>query len=319
MNQGTKTKGKKPARTKAIGKNFRTQAELHGMLLPGTVIMLVFSIIPLFGLIIAFKNYKASMGFWGIITSKWNNFFNFEQVFKSTQFWSMIRNTLGINLIGQFVSIIVTILFALLLNELRSRKYKSFAQTVAYMPHFLSWVVFGGLCINLMQPDGVLNNILTGIGLIKEPIVFLAEPKYFWGVAILTGLLKDLGWGAILYLAAIAGIDPVLYEAATIDGAGRWNRMRHVTLPGILPTIMIMLIFAVAGMLNNNFTQIFVFQNVLNMPMSQVIDTYVYQIGLQQFQFGIGAAVSLMKSVFAVILLVLANVASKKLTDSGLF
>ncbi len=311
--------GRKKTHSKAIGRNMRTQAELHGMLLPGSVIMMVFSIIPLFGLIIAFKNYKASMGFLGIFTSKWNDFFNFRQVFKSTQFWSMIRNTLGINLIGQFISIITVILFALLLNELRSRKFKSLVQTVTYMPHFLSWVVFGGLCINLMQPEGIINNILTGTGLVKDPVLFLADPKYFWGVAIITGLFKDLGWGAILYLAAIAGIDPVLYEAATIDGANRWKRMRFVTLPGILPTVMIMLIFAVAGMLNNNFTQIYVFQNVLNAPMSQVIDTYVYQVGLQQFQFGIGAAVSLMKSVFAVLLLILANFASKKLTNSGLF
>ncbi len=319
MYKSTKIRGKKTRKSKGIGHNLHTQAELHGMLLPGSIIMLVFNIIPLFGLIIAFKNYKPSMGVMGIFTSAWNDLFNFKQVFKSSQFWSMLGNTLGINLIGQFVSIIVTILFALLLNEIKSKKFKALAQTATYMPHFLSWVVFGGLCINLMQPDGILNQILISIGIIQDPIIFLAKPSYFWGIAIITGLIKDLGWGAILYLAAIAGIDPVLYEAATIDGANRFNKMRHVTLPGILSTIMIMLIFAVAGMLNNNFTQIYVFQNVLNLPTSQVIDTYVYQIGLEQFQFGIGAAVSLMKSIFAVLLLVLANLASKKLTDSGLF
>lgn len=319
MEQIVKPNIRKKNAFKAIGRDLRTQIELHGMLIPGTVIMLVFNILPLFGLLIAFKNYKPSLGFAGIFTAEWNHFFNFKQVFRSTQFWSMIRNTLGINLIGQLISIIATILFALLLNELTNRKFKSTVQTVAYMPHFLSWVVFGGLCINLLSPEGIINTILVNIGLVKEPLLFLANPKYFWGVAIGTALVKDLGWGAILYLAAISGIDPALYEAATIDGAGRWKRMRHVTLPGIMPTIMILLIFAVAGMLNNNFTQIYVFQNVLNMPMSQVIDTYVYQVGLQQFQFGIGSAVSLMKSVFAVLLLFLANFASRKLTDSGLF
>lgn len=303
-----------------IGKDLRTQMELHAMLLPGTVSMLLFSIVPLFGLLIAFKNFRPSMGFNGIFTAPWNNFAHFRQIFRSPQFWPMIRNTLGINILGQLVSIVATICFALLLNELRSKRFKSTVQTVAYMPHFLSWVVFGGLCINILSPDGgVINQILLRLGLVKEPILFLANPKYFWSVAIFSALSKDLGWGAILYLAAIAGIDPALYEAGTIDGAGRWQKMRHITLPGIMPTIMIMVIFAVAGMLNNNFTQIYVLQNVLNMPTSQVIDTYVYQIGLQQFQFGVGAAVSLMKSVFAVILLILANIASNKLTNSGLF
>lgn len=303
-----------------LGKDLRSQVELHCMLLPGTVMMIIFSIIPLFGLLIAFKNFKASMGFDGIFKAAWNDFAHFKQIFRSPQFWPMIKNTLGINLIGQVVSIIATIIFALLLNELRSTKFKSTVQTIAYMPHFLSWVVFGGLCINLLSPDGgVVNGILLSLGLVKDPVLFLADPKYFWGVAILTGLVKDIGWGAILYLAAIAGIDPALYEAGTIDGASRFQKIWHITLPGILSTVMIMIIFAVAGMLNNNFTQIYVYQNVLNMPASQVIDTYVYQVGLQQFQFGVGAAVSLMKSVFAVVLLVLANFTSNRLTHSGLF
>lgn len=314
------TQKRKRIGTQDIGKDPRTQAELHIMLLPGTISMIVFGIIPLFGLLIAFKNFKASMGFNGIFTAPWNAFAHFKQIFRSPQFASMIRNTLGINIIGQVVSILATIFFALLLNELRSRRFKSTVQTVAYMPHFLSWVVFGGLCINILSPDGgIVNQFLLASGLVSEPVLFLANPSYFWGVAIITGLIKDLGWGAILYLAAISGIDPALYEAGTIDGAGRWQRMRHITLPGIMPTIMIMVIFAVAGMLNNNFTQIYVFQNVLNMPASQVIDTYVYQVGLQQFQFGVGAAISLMKSVFAVILLILANFASNRLTHSGLF
>ena len=154
-------------------------------------------------------------------------------------------------------------------------------QTVTYLPHFLSWVIFGGLFITLLNPDGgIVNFLLLKLGLIDEPIQFLGDPKYFWGVAIGTNLLKEIGWGAILYLAAIAGIDQSLYEAAAIDGAGRFKRMLHITLPGILPTVMILVIFAVSGMLNNNFTQIYVLQNSLNLPTSQVIDTYVYRTGL---------------------------------------
>ncbi len=310
----------KRKRSAELGKDWRTQTELHLMLLPGTVSMLVFSIVPLFGLLIAFKDFRPIMGFDGIFTAPWNHFSHFRVIFSSPQFWPMIRNTLGINLIGQAVSIVVTIFFALLLNELRSVRIKSLVQTVAYMPHFLSWVVFGGLCINLLSPEGgIINNFLVGLGLVESPVLFLANPDCFWGVAIVTALAKDLGWGAILYLAAIAGIDPALYEAGTIDGAGRWQKMRYITLPGIMPTIMILLIFAIAGMLNNNFTQIYVLQNVLNKPASQVIDTYVYEVGLQNFQFGVGSAISLMKSVFAVLLLIIANYSSNKLTDSGLF
>jgi len=288
------------------------------MLAPGTFMMILFSIVPLFGLAIAFTAFRPVMGFQGIFRAPWNDFLNFRIFFNSSQFWPMVRNTLGINLLGSFFTMITVITFALFLNELFSRKFKSFVQTVTFMPHFISWVVFGGLFINLLQPDALINNILMRLGM-QSPILFLADPRYFWGVAIVTSILKDLGWGAVLYLAAIAGIDPGLYEAATVDGAGRFSQMWHVTLPGMLPTIMIMSIFAIAGMLGSNFTQIFVFQNVLNMPTSQVIATYVFQIGLQQFQFGIGAAASLVMSFFAVILLVGANYSSNRLTKSGLF
>lgn len=192
-------------------------------------------------------------------------------------------------------------------------------QTITYLPHFLSWVIFGGLFITLLNTDGIVNYLLLEFHLIDKPLQFLAEPKYFWGIAIGTGLLKDLGWGAILYLAAIAGVDQSLYESAAIDGAGRLKRMLHITIPGIMPTLMVLVIFAVSGMLNNNFTQIYVLQNTLNLPASQVIDTYVYQTGMLQFQFASATAIGLMKTVFALLLLVGANTVSNKLTKTGLF
>ena len=290
------------------------------MLLPGTLLIIVFSIIPLFGILVAFKDYRPSMGWLGIFTAPFDNFRNFRQVFRSSQFWPMLRNTLGINLIGQAVTIPLTILFALFVNEVRSRKFKSVVQTATYMPHFLSWAVYGGLVVTMLSPDGgLLNVLLQAFGLIDEPVSFMAKTEYFWAIAIISGLLKELGWGTIIYLAAIAGVDPDLYEAAAIDGATRIHRMFHITLPSILPTVMIMVIFAVAGMLNNNFTQIYVLQNSLNRDASQVIDTYVYQVGMQQFQFGVATAANLMKSVFALLLLGMANFVSKKLTDTGLF
>jgi putative aldouronate transport system permease protein len=188
------------------------------------------------------------------------------------------------------------------------------------MPHFISWVVYGGIVITLLSSDGgAINIALTKLGIIKEPISFMSKPKYFWGVAITSGLLKELGWGAILYIAAIAGVEKDLYEAAAIDGANRFQCMWHITIPGILSTVMIMIIFAVAGILNNNFTQIYVLQNSLNLSRSEVIDTYIYKVGIKQLQFGMAAAVNVTKSFFAIALLLLANKASGKLTGRGLF
>jgi putative aldouronate transport system permease protein len=302
-----------------FGYDFRTQFELKLMLWPAVFLIFLFDFTPLFGLLMAFKSYEPILGVKGIFTSDWNHFQHFSRLFQNFQFWPMVRNTLGINLLNALISIPVTLMFALLLNEVKHPKFKSLVQTITYLPHFLSWVIFGGLFITLLNTTGIVNTILVEFNLIEEPIAFLGDPKYFWGVAIGTALLKDLGWGAILYLAAIAGVDQHLYEAAAIDGAGRFKRMWHVTIPGILPTLMVLIIFAVSGMLNNNFTQIYVLQNSLNLPTSQVIDTYVYQTGLLQFQFASATAIGLLKSVFALLLLVGANMLSKKLTKTGLF
>ncbi len=164
-----------------------------------------------------------------------------------------------------------------------------------------------------------MNQLLMGMHIISQPKEWMADADCFWSICIASGLIKDLGWSAIIYLAAISGVDPTLYEVVDIDGGNRYHKMRHVTLPAILPTVMVMIIFAVSGMLNNNFTQIYVLQNPLNMERSNVIDSYIYQIGMQQFQFGIATAAGLVKSVFALLLLVGANWTSKKLTSSGLF
>ena len=311
---------KKNKKNYGYGRDRKTQLELYAMMAPATVLIILFSIVPLFGLLIAFENYRPVSGVAGIFTSPWNNFKNFKIVFKNYDFIPMLKNTLGINLLNNLISIPVTLFFALMLNEVMNEKFKSLIQTVTYMPHFLSWVVFGGLFMTLLSTDnGFVNSIMMNIGLIKDPIGFMAEPKYFWGITVISSLLKELGWGAILYIAAIAGISQDLYEAAMIDGAGRFKRMWYITIPCIKPTLMIMIIFAVSGMLNNNFTQIYVFQNSLNISASQVIDTYIYEYGLRQMQFGVATAVNLVKSVIAMILLLGANKISNKLTGSGLF
>lgn len=297
-----------------------SQFQLHTLMLPGTILILLFNIVPLFGLLLAFKNYQVTEGIKGVYTSPFYGLQNFKIIFSNHDFGRMLINTLGINLIGQLVTIPVTIAFALFINEIANKRIRGFVQTVTYMPHFISWVVFGGILITLLGADGgAVNLLLQRTGLIGQPVIFMAEPKYFWGVAIVANLLKELGWGTILYTAAIAGVDQALYEAAELDGAGRFKKMRYVTLPCIKTTVVIMVIFAVAGIMNNNFDQIYVLQNAFNLERSEVIDTYIYKVGLQQLQFGMAAAINIFKSVLAIILLFMANKVSRKLTDSGLF
>ena len=283
-----KKKGFRPGYDRA------TQFQLHTLMLPGTILMLMFSIVPLFGLLLAFKNYKVVEGIKGVFTSPWYGFQNFKIIFGNFDFRRMLTNTLGINLIGNLVGILAAIGFALFINEIAHAKFKSVVQTVTYMPHFISWVVFGSIIITLLSGDGGLfNQILLKLGVIKTPIVFMAQPKYFWAIAILSNLVKELGWSTILYTAAISGVDQELYEAADLDGASRIQKMRYVTLPCIKGTIVIMVIFAVAGIMNNNFDQIFVLQNPFNIERSEVIDTYIYKVGMQQLQFGMAAAVNI--------------------------
>ncbi|MDO4292888.1 MAG: ABC transporter permease subunit [Eubacteriales bacterium] len=315
-----KSTKKSKASNYRLGYDKGTQCQLHGMMLPGTVLMILFNVIPLFGLILAFKNYKVTEGILGIFTSPFYGLQNFKIIFSNHDFSRMLVNTLGLNLIGQLVALPLTILFALFINEIAKPRFKSCVQTVTYMPHFISWVVFGGIVIELLSADGgMVNALLLRLGILDTPVVFMAEPKYFWAISIVSNLVKEIGWGTILYTAAIAGVDQELYEAAVLDGAGRYRKMWYVTLPCIKGTVVIMMIFAVAGILNNNFDQLYVLQNAFNLERSEVIDTYIYKVGLQQLQFGMAAAINIFKSVLALILLVGANKVSNKLTDSGLF
>ena len=297
--------------------SFWAQLDAQTMIWPGIVFMLIFNFLPMYGVIIAFKDYSIITG---IFESPWSGFRHFEAFLTNRAFHNALRNTLGINLLGLTVGFPAPIIFALFLYELRSRTFKKLTQTISYLPHFLSWVVYGGLIISLLSTEtGAINNILFRLGLIDEPIFFLGEPRYFWGLAVVTNITKTLGWSAILYLAAIAGVDPQLHEAGVIDGAGRFQRMWHITLPAIGGTVFILLIFTVSNMLNWGFDQIWMLQNALNVSTSEIIDTYVYKVGLQQMRFSYATAVGLMRSVVAVILLIFANWFAGKIADRSLF
>jgi putative aldouronate transport system permease protein len=228
-------------------------------------------------------------------------------------------NTLGISLIKLCISFPLPIVFALLLNEVKSMQFKKVVQTISYLPHFLSWVVLGGIITTWLSDTGLVNELLIKAGIIKEGITYLAYPKYFWGIVISSDVWKELGWNAIIYLAAIAGIDPSLYEAAKVDGAGRFRQIVSITLPGIKGTVVILFILAVGGLLNSNFDQILVLWNPLNAPRSNVIDIFIYNVAMKSMRFSYASAIGLFKSIIAFFLLLMANGITKKLNDVSLF
>ena len=230
-----------------------------------------------------------------------------------------MANTLGISILKLIFNFTLPIVFALLLNEVRNVKFKKAVQTITYMPHFLSWVVLGGILTTWLGEGGLFNDILIKLGIIDEGISFLAYPKYFWGITVISDLWKELGWSAIIYLAAISGIDQEMYEAAKVDGASRWKQIWTITLPSIAPTVTIMFILAVGGLLNTNFDQILVLNNPLNAPRSNVLDIYVYQTAMRGMRYSYASAIGLFKSVIAFILLFIANQVTKKLNDTSLF
>lgn len=286
------------------------------MALLGVAWMFIFNYIPMYGIIIAFKEYNIVDS---IANSPWVGLDHFREFLQDDELGGVIRNTLGISLIKLLIGFPLPIVFALFLNELRSVRFKKTVQTISYLPHFLSWVILGGILATWLADVGIINNILMALGLISEPISYLAEPKYFWGIVITSDIWKELGWSAIIYLAAMASVSPEQYEAATMDGAGRFQKMFYVTLPNIRPTIAILFILAVSGVLNSNFDQILVLRNSLNESASNVIDIYVYQTGIQQGRFSYSTAVGLLKSVIALVLLLVANGVTKKLNNTSLF
>lgn len=298
-------------------KRFFRQLDTQSMVWPGVIFLLIFSYLPMYGILIAFQDYNLLKGVSG---SPWVGLANFQEFFNDPNFLQVVKNTLTINALGLLIAFPAPIVFALLLNEVTSGKFKRLVQSISYLPHFVSWVVFSGLIINILSPsNGIMNALLIQTGILAEPINFMGEASYFKFILVIGETLKGLGWGSIIYIAAIAGVDPEMYEAAKIDGAGRFQRMWHITLPSIMGTIVIMLIFAISALLNTGFEQILVLQNPLNTQASETIDTYVYKLGLQSMRYSYSTAVGLAKSVIALFLLLSANYVSKRISGKGLF
>ena len=295
----------------------KKQKQLILLSLPFLIYVIIFNYVPLAGWVMAFQNYKPAKGF---LDQTWIGFAKFKQLFSNDVFLGVLRNTLAMSLINLVLGFVFSIGFALLLNELRNAKAKKFIQTVSYLPHFLSWVIVVGLVFQVLSMDtGVLNQILLKLNVIDKPINFLAEAKYYWGIVGITNVWKETGWGSIIYLSAITAISPELYEAASIDGAGRFRKIIHVTLPGIKPTIFILLIINIGNILNSGFDMQYLLTNGLVQKVSQTIDIYVLRYGISLADYSLATAAGIFKSVVSIVLIFLANRFAKAAGEERLF
>lgn len=288
---------------------------LYLLSIPGIVYFLVFKYIPLTGSVMAFQDYSIFTGIW---KSEWVGLANFRRMVEYADFWRILKNTLAIGFYTLFFAFPIPILLALMMNELRNQVFKRFVQTAVYLPHFLSWVVVGGIVIEILNPtSGVVNYIVTLFG--YEPIYFMGEDSYVRTIIVSSSVWRDAGWSTIIYLAAMSGINPDLYEAAQIDGANRWRQTFSITIPSILSTITILFLLQIGNFLDLGFERVFVFLNPLNNAHGDILDTYIYRVGLIQREYSYTTAIGLFKSVIGLILIVTANLFSKKTTGEGLY
>ena len=281
-----------------------------------TLYGVIFYYLPLAGWAMAFQNYKPKDG---ILHSQFIGLEKFKMLFSDATFLRVIRNTLAMGVINLVVTFVTAIAFAILLNEVRNRGGKKVVQTISYLPHFLSWIVVTGILHDMLSGTGIINELLMNAHLITQPINFFAHEKYFWPIVAFANVWKETGWNAIIYLAAITSIDPSLYEAAAIDGAGRWGKIKYVTLPGIKPTIIILLLMNVGNVLNAGFEIQYLLGNGLVQNVSQTIDIYVLKWGISQGDYAIGTAAGIFKSVVSIILIVIANQIAKRNGEERLF
>lgn len=309
------TSRKPPSSPKRRLNNFRKYKALYLISLPGIIYFLIFKYLPLMGSVMAFQNYNIFKGFTG---SPWVGLEHFKRMFSYSEFLRILENTVMIGLYDLLFAFPVPIIMALMLNELRKVFFKRILQTVVYLPHFLSWVIIGGIMIGILSPTtGIINQVLNVLGL--ESIYFLGEDSYIRSILVGTGIWKDSGWGTIVYLAALASINPELYEAARIDGANRWKQTLKITIPAIMPTITIMFLLHIGNFLDFGFERVFVFVNSLNESKGDILDTYVYRVGLIDQQYSYTTAIGLFKSIVGLCLIMIGNTLSKRTSGEGLY
>lgn len=307
---------KKKVKTKFDWKEFKRQKVLMFWAAIFVIYGVIFYYLPLGGWVIAFQNYKPALG---MFKSEFVGLQKFQQLFSDSSFLEVIRNTLAMGVINLVLTFVAAIVFAILLNEIRMKFAKKAVQTISYLPHFLSWIVVTGILRDILSGTGIVNELLMKAGATDQAINFFANPDYFWWIVGFSNVWKETGWNAIIYLAAITAIDPSLYEAAAIDGAGRWAKIRHIILPGIRPTVMILLLMNVGNVLNAGFEIQYLLGNGLVQSVSQTIDIYVLKWGISQGDYAIGTAAGIFKSFVSIVLIVLANQFAKRTGDEQLF
>ncbi|MFB4212745.1 ABC transporter permease [Shouchella sp. JSM 1781072] len=297
-------------------KRYKQQLPLQLMVIPGVIFMLIFTYIPIYGIVVAFKSFSVTDT---IASAPWVGLDNFRIAFSDPFFWSAVRNTLAISFLKLLIGFTAPIILAILIFELKAGLFKRSVQTISYLPHFLSWIVVGGMLTSWLSTTGLLNSFLITIGLLDEPRNFLVEPQSYWMIAVLSDVWKSVGWGTIIYLATMASIDPTYYEAAKIDGATKLQQIWHITLPLMSFIIALMFVLAVGGLLGSNLDQTLVLINPLNASRAEVIDSYVYKIGLVQGDFSYATAVGLAISVISLILVIITHKITKKLNNRSIF
>jgi len=293
-----------------------SQRQLIFMSLPLVLYVLLFSYVPIWGWTMAFQNYRPSRAFFD---QQWAGLRWFKFLFSDSGFLRVLRNTLAMSLINMSLGYITAIVFALFLNELKNIGFKRVVQTVSYLPHFLSWIIVTGLVATMLAVEnGAVNDLLMALRIIKEPILFLSVPKYFWGIVGVTYVWKEVGWNTIIYLAAMAGIDPALYEASEIDGCNRYQKMWHITLPGIKATIIIMMIMSIGHILDAGFEMQYLLQNGLIQDVANTIDIYVLEYGIRNSNFSLATAAGMFKNVVNIAMIFIANWIARRAGEARL-
>ncbi|MBD2868645.1 ABC transporter permease [Paenibacillus arenilitoris] len=312
----TGTKAASQSRTSSAAAQYiKRSFPIYLMVLPGLLLIILFKYLPMFGIAISFQQYSPFRGIWG---SEWVGFDHFVRLFTEQQFVTLLKNTLILNLIDICFFFPAPIVFALILNEVRLRWFKATLQTVVYLPHFISMIVVVGITVILFASEfGGINQWLDGLGLPRYE--GLNDPDHFRWIWLLQNIWKEVGWSAIIYLAALASIDPTLYEAAKMDGANRWRQIWHITLPSLTQVILILFILRLGSFIDIGFEHIFLLQNPLNLAVSDVFDTYIYRIGVQQGEFSYTTAVGLFKSVVGLVLVLAANAIAKRSGKEGVY
>lgn len=295
----------------------KRQLPLQMMVWPGIVFMIIFCYLPIYGLSVAFKHYTVVDT---IQNAPWVGQENFKIAFTDSFFWSSVVNTLGISFLKLLIGFPLPIFIAVLISELRTGRFKKMVQTVSYLPHFLSWVVMGGMVINALSTTGIFSTLMQVLNLSDRPVNYLVQPEKYWMIAVLSDVWKETGWNTILYLAVITGIDPTYYEAARIDGAGKLRQIWFITLPLMRRIVALNFVLTIGGLLGSNLDQTLVLMNALNRPKAEVINSYVFSIGLAQGDFSYATAVGLAISLVSLVLVLSANAVTKRLThDESVF